>query len=35
MGEWMCVEFWFSFNMHVGMGGGKYLNCPPHSIQKN
>lgn len=23
MGEWMCVEFWFSFNMRIGGGGGK------------
>lgn len=30
MGEWMCAEFWFSFNRHVGVGGGKNLNCPPH-----
>lgn len=23
MGERMRVEFWFSFNMHVAVGGGK------------
>lgn len=23
MDEWMCVEFWFFFNMHVGVRGKK------------